>query len=83
MGAIASGVAADISLPVAWRGFILVGFLGALTTFSSFALDISQLAARQGMAMTSLYLGLSVGLSLAAFFATQRLVTTFLGRMPG
>ena len=49
---------------------------------SSFALDTGQLAARQGMAMTALYVGLSVGLSLAAFFATQALVTAFFGRMP-
>ena len=82
MGAIAGGIAAGMSLPEAWRGFIAVGFLGALTTFSSFALDTGQLAARQGMAMTALYVGLSVGLSLAAFFATQALVTAFFGRMP-
>ena len=82
MGAIAGGIAAAIFLPEAWRGFIAVGFLGALTTFSSFALDTNQLAARQGMAMTALYVGLSVGLSLPAFFATQALVTAFFGRMP-
>ena len=82
MSAIAGGIAAGISLPEAWRSFIAVGFLGALTTFSSFALDTGQLAARQGMAMTALYVGLSVGLSLAAFFATQALVTAFFGRMP-
>ena len=82
MGAIAGGIAVGISLPEAWRGFIAVGFLGALTTFSSFALDTGQLAARQGIAMTAFYVGLSVDLSLAAFFATQALVTAFLGRMP-
>ena len=82
MGAIASGIAAGISLPEAWRGFIAVGFLGALTTFSSFAFDTGHLAARQGMAMTAHYVGLSVGLSLTAFFATQALVTAFFGRMP-
>ena len=82
LGAIAGGIAAGISLPEAWRGFIAVGFLGALTTFSSFTLDTGQLAARQGMGMTALYVGLSVGLLLAAFFATQALVTAFLGRMP-
>ena len=63
-------------------GFIAIGFLGALTTFSSFALDTGQLAARQGMAMTALFVGLSVGLSLAAFSATQAHVTVFFGRMP-
>ena len=82
MGALAGGMAAGMVLPEAWRGFVAVGFLGALTTFSSFALDTGQLAARQGMAMTALYVGLLVGLSLAAFFATQALVTAFLGRMP-
>ena len=82
MGEIAGGIAAGISLHEAWRGFIAVGFLGALTTFSSFAFDTGHLAARQGMAMTAHYVGLSVGLSLAAFFATQALVTAFLGRMP-
>ena len=76
------GIAAGISLPEAWRGFIAVGFLGALTTFSSFAFDTGHLAARQGMAMTAHYVGLSVGLSLAAFFVTQALVTAFFGRMP-
>ena len=74
MGAIVGGIAAGISFPEAWRGFIAVGFLGALTRFSSFALDTGQLAA--------LYVGLLVGLSLAALFATQALVTAFFGRMP-
>ncbi len=82
MGALAGGMAAGMVLPEAWRGFVAVGFLGALTTFSSFALDTGQLAARQGMAMTALCVGLSVGLSLAAFFATQVLVTAFFARMP-
>ena len=82
MGAIASDIAAGISLPEAWRGFIAVAFLVALTTFSSFAFDTGHLAARQGMAMTAHYVGLSVGLSLAAFFVTQALVTAFFGRMP-
>ena len=82
MGVIAGGIAAGIFLLEAWRGFIAVGFPGALTTFSRFALDNGQLAACQGMAMTALYVGLSVGLSLAAFSATQALVTAFFGRMP-
>ena len=82
MGCLAGGLTAGIALPDALRGFIAVGFLGALTTFSSFALDTGQLAARQGMAMTALYVGLSVCLSLAAFFAVQALVGAILGRFP-
>ena len=38
MGILAGLVAAGIAIPEAWRGFVAVGFLGALTTFSSFAL---------------------------------------------
>ena len=83
MGALAGGIAAGMALPEAWRGFMAVGFLGALTTFSSFALDTGQPVARQGTPLTVLYVGLSVGLSLAAFFVTQALVTALLGRMPG
>ena len=82
MGGIAGVVAAGFALPEAWRGFIAVGFLGALTTFSSFALDTGQLAARQGAAMAAFYVGLSVLLSLAAFFAAQAVVGAFMGRMP-
>ena len=82
MGGIAGVVAAGFALPEAWRGFITVGFLGALTTFSSFALDTGQLAARQGVAMAAFYVGLSVLLSLAAFFAAQAVVGAFMGRMP-
>ena len=82
MGGLAAVLAAGLPLPEVWRGFIAVGFLGALTTFSSFALDTGQLAARQGAAMAGLYIGLSVVLSLAAFFAVQALVGALLGRMP-
>lgn len=83
MGALAGGMAAGMMLPEAWRGFIAVGFLGALTTFSSFALDAGQLAARQGIAMTALYVGLSVCLSLAAFFASQAIAAHLVARMSG
>ena len=83
MGIIAGLLAAGIALPEAWRGFIAVGFLGALTTFSSFALDAGNLAGRQGLASSALYVGLSVALSLAAFLAVQALVTSLVGRPGG
>ena len=83
MGIVAGLLAAGIALPDAWRGFIAVGFLGALTTFSSFALDTGSLADRQGLASSALYVGLSVTLSLVAFLAVQALVTSLVGRAGG
>ena len=81
MGGVAGAVAAGLVLPEMWRGFVAVGFLGALTTFSSFTLDADMLLARQGLSMSIVYLGLSVILSLAAFFAVQAAVTTLLARV--
>ena len=81
MGGVAGAVAAGLVLPEMWRGFVAIGFLGALTTFSSFTLDAGMLLARQGLSMSIVYLGLSVILSLAAFFAVQAAVTTLLARV--
>lgn len=81
MGGLAAVLAAGLPVPEAWRAFIAVGFLGALTTFSSFVLDTGQLAVRQGTAMAALYVALSVVLSLAAFFVVQALVAAILGRL--
>ena len=81
MGGVAGAVAAGLALPEMWRGFVAVGFLGALTTFSSFTLDAGTLLARQGLSMSIVYLGLSVILSLIAFFAVQAAVTTLLARV--
>ena len=67
MGLLAGWIAGGGVIPEVWRGFFAVGFLGALTTFSSFALDAGNLVHRQGMVMAGGYVMLSVGLSLAAF----------------
>ena len=80
MGILAGLVAAGIAIPEAWSGFVAVGFLGALTTFSSFALDTGTLMARQGLSMSIVYVGLSVLLSLVAFLSVQGMVAGFLAR---
>ena len=75
MGVFAGAVAAGMMVPEAWRGFFAVGFLGALTTFSSFAFDVGSLIQKQGMALTLIYIGASIALSLTAFglcFLTMR-----------
>ena len=69
MGCLAGAIAAGMVLPEAWRSFFAVGLLGALTTFSSFALDAGQLWQKQGMVMAGAYVMASVLLSLLAFSA--------------
>lgn len=74
VGCFAMGIMAAIliespSVSPAVRSFVMIGFLGALTTFSSFALDIHILLDKQGFMAAAGYLITSVGLSLAMFFA--------------
>ncbi len=67
MGLVAGAVAAGVLLPEQWRGFIIVGLLGALTTFSGFAFDAADLWHKQGALMAGGYVLASVLLSLLAF----------------
>ena len=74
VGCFAMGIMAAIliespTVSPAVRSFVMIGFLGALTTFSSFALDIHILLDKQGFMAGAGYLITSVGLSLAMFFA--------------
>ena len=60
------------------RGFVMIGFLGALTTFSSFALDAYNFFQRGEMLSGGLYLFSSVCLSVAGFYVglvVVRLIT--------
>ena len=67
MGCLAGAVAAGMVLLVAWQGFFAIDLLGALITFSSFALDVGQLWQKQGMVMAGAYVMASVLLLLLAF----------------
>ncbi len=55
------------------RLFLVVGMLGAFTTFSTFSLDTIFLFERRAYGATALYVAASVTLSVAAFFAGMRL----------
>ncbi len=58
------------------RGFVMIGFLGALTTFSGFALEANNFFQRGEMLAGGLYLLLSVCVSVAGFYVV--LVVVFL-----
>tara|TARA_B100001057_G_scaffold119924_1_gene118604 strand:+ start:2884 stop:3285 length:402 start_codon:yes stop_codon:yes gene_type:complete len=80
MGLVAGGLAAGVVMPEPLRLFIAVGFLGALTTFSTFALDAGALLQRQSSAVALAYIALLVVLSLLAFAAAHMLASAALGR---
>lgn len=56
------------------RVFLITGFLGAFTTFSTFSLDVVTLWERQAYLHGALYLSGSVILSIGALFAGLALV---------
>ena len=56
-------------LPGTWRAFVLVGLLGAFTTFSSFALEALSLFQQQQLTIALMYLLASVIVCLIAVTA--------------
>ena len=68
MGMMAALLAVSSMLSHPVRGFVMIGFLGALTTFSSFALDAHSFFQRGEMLAGGLYLLASVCLSVAGFY---------------
>ncbi|WOI52486.1 CrcB family protein [Parvularcula sp. LCG005] len=69
VGSFLLGLAAAV---LAGRGgtmppFVMVGLLGAFTTFSTFALDAVWFYEQRGLSLAALYVGLSVVLAIAAF----------------
>ena len=67
MGCLAALLANAAPLPAHLRGFLIVGFLGALTTFSSYALDGYGFFVRNELLSAFFYLSASVILSLGGF----------------
>ena len=62
------------------RGFVMIGFIGALTTFSSFALDAYNFFQRGEMLSGGLYLFSSVCLSVAGFYVGLVVVRLIAGQ---
>lgn len=68
MGVIAELAALTWNLSPEMRAFLTTGVLGGFTTFSAFALDTAVLTQRGDMTNALLYVGGSVGGSVAALF---------------
>ena len=58
----------------ATRAFLVVGLIGAFTTFSTFSLDVHTLLARDQLAMTAAYILGSVTLGLAGLMGGMALL---------
>jgi CrcB protein len=73
VGCFAMGVLVEL-MALAWlpsaemRAFLTVGILGALTTFSTFSLDIAVLHGRGETLLAASYLLISVVASIVAIF---------------
>lgn len=69
MGVLIEVLAMKAQLPLEVRGLLVVGFLGAFTTFSTFALDFAVLQERGALLPAFGYVALSVLGSIGALFA--------------
>ena len=69
LGVVVEAMALVWSPAAEWRAFLTVGVLGAFTTFSAFALDISILQERGEMLQVIPYVTVSVAGSIAAILA--------------
>lgn len=74
MGLLIAGFAHTWQPPEAIRVFLITGFLGAFTTFSTFSLDFVTLAERGQYTSATLYLGASVALSITGLFLGMILI---------
>lgn len=68
LGLLAGGLAFKFSLPLELRAFLIVGFCGAFTTFSTFALDFATLTERGNLMLAGFYVALSVAGAIIAMF---------------
>ncbi|MBU0726126.1 MAG: fluoride efflux transporter CrcB [Alphaproteobacteria bacterium] len=73
MGVLVETFALKLEVSPELRALLITGFLGALTTFSAFSLDVAVLSGREAYGPAFLYVGVSVIGSLAAIFLAMRL----------
>lgn len=69
MGVLVGLIAARWPIGETMRLLLMTGFLGGFTTFSAFSLDVVILIEQKNIGSAAVYIGLSVGLSVAALVA--------------
>ena len=79
MGMLAAYMASSANIPEPLRGFLAVGFLGGLTTFSTFTLDGYGFWLRGDLVGAAVYIAASILLSLVGFASGFWLFRTALG----
>ncbi len=65
----------------AWRSFLMVGLLGAFTTFSAFSLDTVALIESGALGRAAMYIGLSVVVCIAAAMVAIVMTRSFVGSL--
>ena len=78
LGALTEAMALVWSPSPELRAMIVVGVLGAFTTFSTFSLDVALLYERGALGQAALYIGFSVVLSIGAFVLGLALLRSLL-----
>ncbi len=78
LGGLVEIMALAWSPPAELRALLVVGMLGAFTTFSTFSMDVVLNYERGELAVVALYIIASVVLSIAAFFAGLALIRVIL-----
>lgn len=79
MGCLVEASSLSLHLSTEMRGLVLVGGLGAFTTFSTFALDVATFYDRGELGGLALYIAASVTFSILALMAGLKLMRFFLG----
>ncbi|MFT4173505.1 MAG: fluoride efflux transporter CrcB [Rhodocyclaceae bacterium] len=67
--------ALHVDLPMEWRLLVITGFLGGLTTFSTFSAEVTALIQQGRLALAALAIGGHVGGSLIMTFAGMATVS--------
>jgi CrcB protein len=74
MGLLVAWFAFRSGIPQHWQLFLTTGILGGYTTFSTFSLDVALLYERGEIGLATLYVLLSVALSIGGLFGGLALV---------